>query len=57
MLSPANNLMIKQLIADKFDKLLPAFQLVCLEAGQLIFRPHETITVVHLRNIQIMETP
>lgn len=47
MLSPANNLMIKQLIADKFDKLLPAFQLVCLEAGQLIFRPHETIQFVY----------
>ena len=47
MLSPANNLMIKQLISDKFDKLLPAFQLVCLETGQLIFRPHETIQFVY----------
>ena len=46
MLSPANNLMVKQLISDKYEKLLPSFQLVCLEADQLIFRPHETIQYV-----------
>jgi CRP-like cAMP-binding protein len=46
MLSPASNLMIKQLIQEKYEKLLPSFQLVCLEAGQLIFRPHETIQFV-----------
>jgi CRP-like cAMP-binding protein len=39
--------MIKQLISDKFEKLLPSFQLVCLEAGQLIFRPHEAIQYVY----------
>ena len=43
MLSPASNLMVKQFNPDKYDKLLASFQLVCLEAGQLIFRPHETI--------------
>jgi CRP-like cAMP-binding protein len=46
MLSPASNLMIKQLIQEKYEKLLPSFQLVCLEAGPLIFRPHETIQFV-----------
>lgn len=46
MLSPANNLMVKQLISDKYEKLLPSFQLVCLEADQLIFRPYETIQYV-----------
>ncbi len=34
MLSPANNLMVKQLIPEKYEKLLPSFQLVCLEADQ-----------------------
>jgi CRP-like cAMP-binding protein len=46
MLNPANNLMIKQFDAEKYDKLLQSFQLVCLEAGQLIFRPHEIIQFV-----------
>ena len=43
MLSPANNLMIKKLNQEKYEKLLSYFQLVCLEADQLIFRPYETI--------------
>lgn len=47
MLSPASNLMIKQLIPEKYEKLLPAFQLVCLEHGQLVFRPHEAIQFVY----------
>ncbi|MCO4088901.1 MAG: Crp/Fnr family transcriptional regulator [Limnohabitans sp.] len=38
--------MIKQFDAEKYDKLLQSFQLVCLEAGQLIFRPHEIIQFV-----------
>jgi CRP-like cAMP-binding protein len=46
MLNPTNNLMIKQFDAEKYDKLLQSFQLVCLEAGQLIFRPHEIIQFV-----------
>jgi CRP-like cAMP-binding protein len=46
MLNPTNNLMIKQFDAGKYDKLLQSFQLVCLEAGQLIFRPHEIIQFV-----------
>jgi CRP-like cAMP-binding protein len=46
MLNPANNLMIKQLSADKYEKLLSSFQLICLEADQLIFRPYETIQYV-----------
>jgi CRP-like cAMP-binding protein len=46
MLSPANNLMIKKLNSEKFERLLAHFQLVCLEPGQLIFRPHETIQFV-----------
>jgi CRP-like cAMP-binding protein len=46
MLNPTNNLMIKQFDAEKYDKLLHSFQLVCLEAGQLIFRPHEIIQFV-----------
>jgi len=43
VLSPSSNLMIKQINSDKYGRLLSSFQLVCLEAGQLIFRPHETI--------------
>ena len=43
MLSPANNLIIKKLNQEKYEKLLSYFQLVCLEADQLIFRPYETI--------------
>ncbi|MEN9843422.1 MAG: hypothetical protein RLZZ612_1251, partial [Pseudomonadota bacterium] len=43
MLSPANNLMVKQLSIEKYEKLLPSFELVCLEADQLTFRPHEVI--------------
>lgn len=46
MLSPDSNLMVKQLTTDKYDKLLPFFQLICLEADQLIFRPHEAIQFV-----------
>ena len=46
MLSPANNLMIKKLNSEKFERLLAHFQLICLEPGQLIFRPHETIQFV-----------
>lgn len=46
MLSPASNLIIKQLDSDKYQKLLPSFELVCLSADQLIFRPHETIQFV-----------
>jgi CRP-like cAMP-binding protein len=46
MLNPTNNLMIKQFDAEKYDKLLQSFQLVCLESGQLIFRPHEIIQFV-----------
>ncbi len=46
MLSPASNLMIKQFNSEKYDRLLPSFQLVCLEADQLIFRPHEAIQFV-----------
>jgi CRP-like cAMP-binding protein len=45
--NPTSNLMIKQLDSDKYGKLLPSFQLVCLEAGQLIFRPHEAIQYVY----------
>lgn len=46
MLSPSNNLMLEQLNAEKYEKLASSFQLTCLEAGQLIFRPHETIQFV-----------
>jgi CRP-like cAMP-binding protein len=46
MLSPENNLMVKKLLSDKYEKLLPSFQLVCLEVDQLIFRPHEVIQFV-----------
>jgi len=43
MLSPASNLMIGQLTSHTYEKLLPSFQLICLEDEQLIFRPHEVI--------------
>jgi CRP-like cAMP-binding protein len=46
MLSPANNLMLEQLNDEKYEKLASYFQLTCLEAGQLIFRPHEAIQFV-----------
>ncbi len=46
MLSPDGNLMIKQLTTEKYKKLLPFFQLTCLEADQFIFRPHEAIQSV-----------
>jgi len=46
MISPASNLMIGQLTPDLYEKLRPSFQLVCLEAEQLIFRPHEVIQYV-----------
>jgi len=46
MLSPASNSMIEQLAAEKYEKLLPSFQLVCLSTDQLIFRPHEAIQFV-----------
>jgi len=46
MISPASNLMIGQLMPDLYEKLRPSFQLVCLEAEQLIFRPHEVIQYV-----------
>ncbi len=38
--------MIGQLTPDLHEKLRPSFQLVCLEAEQLIFRPHEVIQYV-----------
>jgi CRP-like cAMP-binding protein len=38
--------MIGQLTPDLYEKLRPSFQLVCLEAEQLIFRPHEVIQYV-----------
>ena len=38
--------MIGQLMPDLYEKLRPSFQLVCLEAEQLIFRPHEVIQYV-----------
>jgi len=38
--------MIEQLAAEKYEKLLPSFQLVCLSTDQLIFRPHEAIQFV-----------
>ena len=46
MLSPSNNLMIEQLNTEKYERLASYFQLICLEAGQMIFRPHETIQFV-----------
>jgi len=46
MLNPSSNLMIKKLFSEKSEKLLSSFQLVCLEADQLIFRPYETIQSV-----------
>lgn len=46
MLSPSNNLMLEQLNAEKYEKLVSHFQLTCLETGQLIFRPHEQIQFV-----------
>ncbi len=47
MLSPASNLMISQLKIDKYERLLDSFQLVGLESGQMIFRPHEVIQFVY----------
>ena len=47
MLSPASNLMIYQLKIDKYERLLDSFQLVGLESGQMIFRPHEVIQFVY----------
>jgi CRP-like cAMP-binding protein len=47
MLSPASNLMVKQFNDSKYKQLLPSFQLICLEAKQLIFRPHENIQFVY----------
>ena len=47
MLSPDSNLMIQQFQSNKYEKLLPSFQLVCLEADELIFRPHEAIQFVY----------
>lgn len=47
MLSPASNLMISQLKIDKYERLLDSFQLVGLEPGQMIFRPHEVIQFVY----------
>ncbi|MBP8148225.1 MAG: Crp/Fnr family transcriptional regulator [Limnohabitans sp.] len=46
MLSPSNNLMIEKLNHEKYENLASYFQLICLETGQLIFRPHETIQFV-----------
>jgi CRP-like cAMP-binding protein len=46
MLSPGSNLMVQQLPSDKYEKLIPSFQLVCLQAEELIFRPHESIQFV-----------
>lgn len=39
--------MVKQFNDRKYDQLLPSFQLICLEAKQPIFRPHETIQFVY----------
>lgn len=47
MLSPASNLMVKQFNDNKYEQLLPSFQLICLEAKQPIFRPHEAIQFVY----------
>lgn len=47
MINPAKNLLVKQLISEKYLQLLPHFQLVCLETDQQIFRPHETIQRVY----------
>ena len=47
MLSPASNLMVKQFNDHKYEQLLPSFQLICLEAKQPIFRPHESIQFVY----------
>jgi CRP-like cAMP-binding protein len=38
--------MVQQLPSDKYEKLIPSFQLVCLQAEELIFRPHESIQFV-----------
>lgn len=46
MLSPSNNLMLEQLNDEKYEKLASYFQLICLETGQMIFRPHEAIQFV-----------
>ena len=46
MLCPGSNLMVQQLPSDKYEKLIPSFQLVCLQAEELIFRPHESIQFV-----------
>lgn len=46
MLNPSNNLMIKQLKEEKYERLKDHFQLICLEADQLVFRPHEVIQFV-----------
>ena len=47
MMSPSNNLMLEQLNDEKYGKLASYFQLICLETGQMIFRPHETIQFVY----------
>lgn len=46
MLSPASNLMIRQLNEEKYEHLRTQFQLTCLDVDQLIFRPHEVIQFV-----------
>lgn len=46
MLNPSNNLMIKQLKEEKYERLKDHFQLICLESDQLVFRPHEVIQFV-----------
>jgi CRP-like cAMP-binding protein len=39
--------MVKQFNDHKYEQLLPSFQLICLEAKQPIFRPHESIQFVY----------
>jgi CRP-like cAMP-binding protein len=39
--------MVKQFNDNKYEQLLPSFQLICLEAKQPIFRPLETIQFVY----------
>jgi CRP-like cAMP-binding protein len=46
MLRADSNLMVRQLKIEKYEKLLPFFELICLEVDQLIFRPHESIQFV-----------
>lgn len=46
MLIPSSNLMLSQLRLEKYKKLEPHLQLICLATDQLIFSPHEAIHFV-----------